>query len=110
MKKDVKNLPEFKTLIERYKTITLKEIEKVFEKYGDSDMAKQELTGFGFSSTCSLCAPIEDKYATNCGGCIYGGFNKCVNDTYDVIANATYPAELLAAYRARAAYMETLLK
>ena len=111
MKKNVKNLPEFKALIERYKTITLEEIEGAFERCGYLT-AKNELTGFGQHDTCTLCKKLGvTGWVVDCTGCVFSGNMGCIkHKTYRMVADADAPAELLAAYRARAAYMETLLK
>ena len=112
MKKNVKNLPEFKALIERYKTITLEEIEEAFDGNDYLSNVKESLTGFGFCLTCSLCrATVNNHGYVMCYDCIYEVFNGCQrHETYKAIDESTEPAELLAAYRARAEYMETLLK
>lgn len=113
MKKNVKNLPEFKALIERYKTITLQEIEDVLIAEEWPTAAKKRLTGFGEHNTCTLCVAAGriGNWGETCSGCVYRGNMGCFrHKTYDMISNAEGPDELLAAYRARAAYMETLLK
>ena len=112
MNKDAKNLPEFKALIERYETITLEEIEIVFDKYGSKEESKESLTGFGLN--CSLCvvAGIKKELGTmRCYSCVYGAILDCQRqETFKAIYNATTPKSLLSAYRARAKYMRTLLK
>jgi hypothetical protein len=109
MKKNATNLNEFKALIKRYKTITLDEIE---EHYCNP----KELTGFGAFYSCTLCQAVSrvtELYGMmpNCRRCIYSGDTGCTrHKTYQAIAEARDPEELLAAYRARAKYMEGLIK
>jgi hypothetical protein len=112
MKKNATNLNEFKALIKRYKTITIDEIE---EKYCDAN----ELTGFGKHSTCTLCQAVpwnmdKKNFPPSCRRCVYPGNLGCIkHKTYIAIEEAedtNSPEELLAAYRARAEYMEGLIK
>jgi hypothetical protein len=109
MKKNATNLTEFKALIKRYKTITLEEIE-------DMNCDANELTGFGKTYTCTLCQAVPKKMnrfglEPNCRRCVYPGDTGCTrHKTYQAIAEARDPEELLAAYRARAKYMEGLIK
>ena len=112
MKKNVKNLPEFKALIERYKTVTLEEIAKVFKRHERKSLKLSKITGFGYQNTCTLCRACDGEgYYINCLLCVYGHSYGCTDDeTYINIESAKTSEELLAAYRARAAYMETLLK
>mgnify|MGYP003565590199 CR=1 FL=1 len=82
-----KNIKEFKELILRYESITLEEIEKQLNKGDHIDDVKYSLTGFGMSSTCTLCQPLLDCIDTpNCEYCIYGDDLQCVHDkTYEKI-------------------------
>ena len=114
MKKNVKNLPEFKALIERYRIITLEEIEETAncDDYVGRDN-KHILTGFGSYTYCTLCIAVgTTNIYSNCKFCVYPGKEEgCLkHKTYDAIESAKTPEELLTAYRARAEYMETLLK
>lgn len=108
MKREIKNLAEFKELIKRYKTITLDEIK-------EENMSLAELTGFGSTSTCQLCQAIK----ANCKYCVYGKAwrdrcgcpsYRCTTGknrkTYDAIENAITPKELLKAYRNRAKHLK----
>ena len=113
MKKNAKNLPEFKALIERYKTITLEEIEKVYALHLSKHQTMEILTGAGSLSTCTLCLAVgTGEWAfPNCWMCVYRTFYGCSEQpTFLAMMSAQNPKTLLAAYRARAAYMETLLK
>ena len=115
MKNQIKNLPEFIKLIERYETITLEEIERM--KY---DLIS--LTGFGSSCTCTLCLGAcyprldkcdfciwlltVEKYTPFQSNCFIGGNKK----TYDAIERARTPNGLLTAYRNRAKHMRSVLE
>lgn len=115
-KPDVKNLSEFKALIERYESITLEEIEKKSEHTMSgrsiitSDV-RERLTGFGYKKTCSLCKGCY----YDCNGCIYSIDDHAMNcikgnnkSTYDAIEEATTPSELLEAFRNRAKHMRSI--
>jgi len=118
----MKNLKEFKELIERYETITLEEIKTEWKKrkdlnWGHSDYAAYEtanrLTGFGSSSTCTLCQAVKQEFV-RCGDCVYGESYGCVNDgnekTYQKIENTKTPKGLLTAFRNRAKHLKTTYK
>lgn len=107
----MKNLKEFKALIERYESITKEEIEgcKCYT-YDHTRLyaydIMNELTGFGGTDTCSLCLAVEH----DCYLCVYGNDLKCIEDsTYDRIIDAFDTDCLLQALRNRANYMKTLL-
>jgi len=112
MKKDIKNLKEFKTLIKKYRSITIEQIESAYKKttsfYFDGEVACI-LTGFGSKSTCTLCHP----YRAGCAGCVYCellGINYgCLTETYDEIRVAKSSQDLYNAIQNRANYMEDLL-
>lgn len=116
----MKNLPEFKALIERYESITIEEIKAISgddDRYFDSEYVMAVLTGFGRTVSCSLCVAVGHKniYTYNCHKCVYGGnpdtgeFKCAQHPTYDAIEDAATPSQLLTAIRNRAAYMRTLL-
>jgi hypothetical protein len=112
----MKNLQEFKSLIKRYETITLSEIQKHWNKYGGWVTARN-LTGFGTQGSCTLClalGPIENKRKKKCVECVYGRYHQCImdgnKDTYYKIFYATTPVELLKAFRQRAKHMKTIIK
>ena len=111
MKREIRNLEEFKELIRRYETITLKEIKQ-------ANCSAQKLTGFGLCFTCTLCMKVNYKYSNeNCKYCIYGPMKEgrcaCLDgknkDTYSEIActdTTRTPKELLIAYRNRAIHLK----
>lgn len=97
------NIKEFWELIDRYESITLKEIKK--EPIIDY-FAKKLLTGFGNLNTCTLCHVCR----LNCFFCVYGYINACSDksfeESYDEIYDAETPKGLLKAYRNRAKVMK----
>ena len=106
----MKNLKEFKELIERYESITIEDIEEAF-KYANPESI---LTGYGLKSKCLLCISASQK----CKNCYFSmDFNYytcyCLSgnntETYYNIRQASTPEQLLEAYRARAKHMKTLI-
>ena len=112
----MKNLAEFKKLIERYREITLEDIEESFAignhhypRGIDMETIANLLTGFGSVGTCSLCLPINGV----CKKCAWGPrkWGCMKHDTYKYIDNiAKTPSELLDAFKKRSDYMEEYLK
>ncbi len=108
---DIKNYKEFLALIERYETISIKEIEKQNFRFSTSRTPQRKLTGFGDHKKCILCKVINK----DCDDCIYTKLTeeKCyqgVNSrSYNEIAHAETPQELLEAYRRRAKHMRNIL-
>lgn len=120
----MKNLKEFKALIKRYESITLKEIESI--SLGSSKniyfkraiRVAEALTGFGDKNKCSLCIAI----AEDCTICVWasGIFYKrgyrlpCADKnnavTFDNFWNAKTNEDLLKAFKARAKRMKAVLK
>ena len=108
----MKNLPEFKALIERYESVT---IEDIVDKWGDDNDASFTaglLTGYGSAETCTLCKAVDLECDECVWKCLTGSMcsNERINTTYWGIMDATTPTELLTAFRARAAYMRKVLK
>ena len=116
----MKNLPEFKALIERYESITLDDIPTPLERYTTAN----RLTGFGSKKSCSLCKPLLEFSesiisVTDCDNCVYGegydyNVNYCVENenakTHDKIVYAKTPEQLLKAFKLRAKHMRKILK
>ena len=108
---EILNIEATKTLIKRYKTITLKEITAEFKI--NSRPAKK-LTGFGDSDTCTLCLAIPFDRPTACFKCIHclidrGNGWMCLEGRHHDIQYAKSPKELRDAYRERAKYLQSLL-
>lgn len=108
------NIEEFKALVIRYETITLKEIEGAFQElykmYTMITNPASILTGYGSIYNCTLC---KAAYRHDCDYCVYfvndfesvfccKSYNK---ETYDAIGTAETPQELFDAYRARAIHL-----
>lgn len=102
------NIDAFKKLIERYETISLDEIKEEYLKPSNIN-AKNNLTGFGDISKCTLC-----RKAGPCNNCVYAseyfsGVLYCTDGinraTYYRILGADTPRKLLNAYRARAKFL-----
>ena len=117
---DIKNLEEFKALIERYESITLEEIKGAFDIHLPFYVRKN-LTGFGSEYTCSLCTaigkvPSVDSFYS-CGPCVYWvsayrNYGCCEGEnmeSFDKISDAKTPEDLFSAYRERAKHMRSLL-
>jgi hypothetical protein len=112
------NILAARKLVERYRSITIGEIREVW--HGSGYDAAQELTGYGGSSTCTLCQSVNDE----CGNCIYNGTNvtkgivigamPCLNgrnrNTFFGIDRAKTPIELQRKFRQRAKLIESYLK
>jgi len=114
----MKNLPEFKALIDRYESVTIEEIEEGFGYDNDGAFTANLLTGFDSQSTCTLCKAVP-KNLRGCVLCKYCTWeattgNKCYQggntETYCEIEESQSPEDLLTAFRARAAYMRQVLK
>ena len=125
----IMNLSEAKDLVKRYRKITLKQIEQIKEKYQWSDYTfaintLHILTGFGSTSTCHLCKPLNvNTYGfSRCKQCIYGyNGNKPIlvepacetgkgRRSYDAIDRARTAKALLKAIKNRATVLEKLIK
>ena len=108
------NIKEAKALIERYRSITLEEINAVRESETfDLDDVPSCLTGFGSRMTCSLCIAVgaSSYNIEGCKECIYNGYLKCTkHKTYKAIGVPETAEKLLKAFRNRADYIETLIK
>lgn len=105
---EASNIPEFKALIERYETITLKEIKDNWSGYGSS--TAEILTGYGLCNTCTLCIACNKK----CDECVYKEVDGCsknmLNKSYYRIYVSDSPLKLLNAYRNRAKVLREYAK
>ena len=105
------NIKEFKALIERYETIELKEIKKVFEDYYPIH-AKRKLTGFNSLDTCTLCLNVNG-YCNKCvykieRGCIR--LNKELKESYYRLKDADTPIKFKNECRNRAKVLREYAK
>ena len=114
MNQNPQNIKEFVKLMNKYESLTLEEIKSEWKKIGTPQAyggcVARNLTGFGNSSTCTLCLCINQV----CKLCVYGTTNYppeygCISDrhtkTYDDIDNAKTPIQLRNALRRRAKHM-----
>lgn len=112
----ISNLGVFEELKKKYETITLEEITSEFTKLPEEvefsgRKVAHKITGFGDSGSCSLCGPIHGR----CYHCFWIEKTKhyCYDapnrKSYDEIAFALTPEELLSAFRNRAKRMEEVL-
>lgn len=115
----VKNLEAAKELVELYRSITIEQLEEMYNKLYEEDdevffeNILHEITGFGSVSSCHLCKPIGGY----CQNCIHGQWEDCTancpcidNETYENIADAESIEELYDAIQDRADYLESLIK
>lgn len=125
------NLKQFKELILKYESITLKDVEdtEVYQNTKsktvfDSDELLQELTGFGTLITCTLCKAVGIKYQKiseigkkGCKNCIYiketGDmcFNGVNENTYDAFSELEIETtqDVVNAYHVRAKHMREII-
>ena len=100
-------------MVERYETITLDEIKKVWTSClnimditdEQGFIVAKQLTGFGSTSTCYLCHAVYE----DCLSCVYGSFYGCINNdnnqTYLDIEQAKSPTQLKNAFRRRSKHL-----
>lgn len=118
------NEKEFLALIEKYETITLEEIDKYdTSPFWLASSIMSCITGFS-SARCTLCKPLySNKYSSrslDCTKCVYAIDAKnddtdntfCINIvniiSYDAIAYASNPYELIKACWIRAKHMREI--
>ena len=110
----VNNLKEAKELLEKYKSITLEQLE---EAYGDEFLFKMgdevlnEITGFGETNSCILCLAVNEI----CENCIYSFRLQeesvpCFDKIYNEISNALNAEDLFAAIQKRISYLTNVIQ
>ena len=100
-----------KKLIERYNEITVEDVV-------NAKNSRKKLTGFGFTSSCTLCRACRPKVGKpNCKACIYFSdetarhcLDGCNKKTYDNIRIAKTPKQLVAAFKNRAAHVTKIVE
>jgi len=116
----INNYKEAQALVDRYRTVTLEEINAAWDhQFPTSETGLEtayKLIGFGRHRSCTLCIKSSGNnngYDRNCSKCIYectcGCFNGAHNPTYQGIAKAKTPEDLLAAFRARAEHIKMIV-
>jgi len=114
------NVEAFEKLIERYKKITLEEIQEAAKgvvPHGDyfGNLVMEKITGFGNTSQCSLCLATkrkDDKHY-NCERCLYTVNSKqpmpCVETTYFGLGKAKTVEEIFNKLQDRIKFLEEVL-
>jgi len=119
-----KNFKEFKKLRKLYKKLSKSPeiIEQTFRVNDTIEEAKQVLTGFGLTSTCTLCAVVYEASGVKCENCVWellekhtpGNDGSCTlgyaKKSYIAIEDASTPEKLAKAYKDRAKLMKKVIK
>lgn len=108
----MKNLKEAKELLEKYKSITLEQLEKEYKKY-TFILGKQvmhNITDFG-TIFCILC----NSASNNCSNCIYffrdeKSTLQCMDIIYKEICYAKSAEELYNAIQKRISYLTHVIE
>ena len=107
----MKNLKEAKKLLEKYKSITLEQLEQRYKRYPGyrGKFIMFTFTDFGTTS-CLLCKSVN----SNCSDCIYSFRNEnpiqCIDIIYKEIYNATSAEELYNAIQKRISYLNHIIE
>lgn len=109
----VNNLKEAKELLERYKSITMEQLEEAYKEnpYVNGEKIMRNITGFGKTSSCILCLAVNEV----CGKCIYsfrysGYYPPCIDNIYDEIHYAKNAKDLFAAIQKRISYLTNVIQ
>lgn len=109
----VNNLKEAKKLLEKYKSITLEQLEETYDevalKWGDEVL--NEITGFGQTDSCMLCIAVNEV----CKNCIYSfrlpsESSPCIDEIYDEMCCALNAEDLFAAIQKRISYLTHIIE
>lgn len=103
----MKNLKEFKELMEWYNSISLEEVDRAWTV--DSASTARNIIGFGDSRSCSLCRAVH----RDCLDCVWSVGNMSVTGScysidrksYNKILESRNPWGLVRAFRRRAKLM-----
>lgn len=128
----IENIEEAKELLRKYRSITLEEINKVYDKpeFEHGSEVLHEITGFGTFHTCMLCKKLKNIDIPKCSACVWRSLSTDENDdlyclksypsgimkedpvrqTYNGILNSEYPEELLDLVELRADLLEEAIK
>ena len=108
----VNNLKEAKELLEKYKSITLEQLEKIYDevdlKWGDAVLS--EITGFGKTNSCILCLAVNEV----CEDCVYSFRIQersvpCLDKIYNEISKAKNAEDLFVAIQKRINYLSNVI-
>ena len=104
-----------KRLVQAYKNITLEQLEKEWEGYGEETLYK--ITGFGSIKECPICSKAEaccDKcihmYRKDVNQFIDAGNFYCIDGCYYDMSDAETPKDLYEAIQRRIAYFEEIFE
>lgn len=109
----MKNIKAAKELLEKYKSITLEQLEEDYEKdpiLSGFDILNK-ITGFGNTTSCILCKAINEE----CVNCIYS-FRiderpfPCIDKIYTEMDKATSAEELFNAIQKRISYLTHIIE
>ena len=111
----MKNLKEAKELLERYKNITLEQLEESYRNSPKSFGYKilNKITGFGETLSCTLCQSVRG----DCDHCIYSFRSTeddfclhCVDIIYKQMSNAETAEKLFNAIQKRISYLTHVIE
>lgn len=104
-----------KRLVQAYKSITLEQLEKEWDDYGEETLSK--ITGFGSTKDCPICSKAEvhcsrciHKYRTDVNLFIETGDCYCMDENYREMSDAETPKDLYDAIQRRIAYFEEIFE
>jgi len=104
-----------KKLVQDYKNITLEQLEKEWDDYGEDTLSK--ITGFGSIYTCPLCSNAKNncdkcihKYRKDINQFIEAGDFYCMDENYRDMTDAETPKDLYEAIQRRIAYFEEIFE
>lgn len=108
----MKNLKAAKELLEKYKSITLEQLEKEYKKYTfiPGKQVMYNITDFG-SVFCIICKSASN----NCSNCIYSfrdedSVFQCMDIIYKEMEKATSAEELFNAIQKRISYLTHVIE
>lgn len=108
----MKNLKEAKELLEKYKSITLEELEQKYKRFPNHNgkFIMQTFTDFG-TVYCPLCKSVNSA----CSKCIYSFIKEklvlqCMDIIYKEMENAMNAQDLFAAIQKRISYLTHVIE
>lgn len=110
----MKNLKEAKELLEKYKSITLEELEEKYKKYAyvTGYHVMNAITGFGNIKDCIIC----HKVCSICSNCVYSfrldvqRVSPCIDTIYREMSEALSAKELFNAIQKRISYLTHVIE
>lgn len=110
----VSNLKEAKELLEKYKSITLEQLEEAYKEnpYACGEKVMCNITGFGKVDSCIICSAVNNR----CNRCIYSFRMKeaedvpCLDIIYNEMCDAKNSEELYSAIQKRISYLTHIIE